>query len=125
MRLDQLEVDTSVVCEEGSASAKHHGVDEQVVLVDELVRRESRRQFCAAYGDRPTVFFLERLNRLHRISAGQMRISLDCIERLREDQLWQLLPDARELDLGEVELGEAREHGGLRSSAVSQKAITS
>src|ERR671935_1234350 len=41
-RLEELEVDTSVVCEEGFASAERHGVDEQVVLVDELVRCESR-----------------------------------------------------------------------------------
>ena len=37
-RLEELEVDTSVVCEEGFASAESHGVDEHVVLVDELVR---------------------------------------------------------------------------------------
>ena len=42
-RLEELEVDTSVVCEEGFASAEGHGVDEQVVLVDELLRCESRR----------------------------------------------------------------------------------
>ena len=41
-RLEELKVDTSVVCEEGFASAESHGVDEQVVLVDELVRCESR-----------------------------------------------------------------------------------
>lgn len=41
-RLEELEVDTSVVCEEGFASAEGHGVDQQVVLVDELVRCESR-----------------------------------------------------------------------------------
>ena len=41
-RLEELKVDTSVVCEEGFASAEGHGVDEQVVLVDELVRCEVR-----------------------------------------------------------------------------------
>ena len=79
-RLEELEVDTSVVCEEGSASAEGHGVDEQVVLVDELVRCESRGEVCAAYGDRPTVLFLERLKRLHRIGTGEARVSLDCLE---------------------------------------------
>ena len=41
-RLEEFEVDTRVVCEEAFASAEGHGVDEQVVLVDELVRCESR-----------------------------------------------------------------------------------
>ena len=86
-RLEQLEVDTSVVREEGFASAERHGVDEHVVLVDEPVCCESRGQVCAAHGDRPTVLFLERLNRLHGIGAGEARISLDCLERLREDEL--------------------------------------
>src|SRR5215211_2000903 len=86
-RLEELEVDTSVFCEEGFASAESHGVDEQVVLVDELVRCESRGELCAANGDRPTVLFLERLDRLHGIAAGEARVSLDCLERLREDEL--------------------------------------
>jgi hypothetical protein len=41
-RLEELEVDTSVAREQGFASAESHGVDEQVVLVDEPVRCESR-----------------------------------------------------------------------------------
>ena len=84
---EEFEVDAGVVCEEGFASAEGHGVDEHVVLVDELVRRQSRGQVCAAYGDRATVLFLERLNGLHRVGTGEARVSLDCRERLREDQL--------------------------------------
>ena len=85
----------------------------------------ARGEVCAADGDRPTVPFLERLNRLHRIGTGEARVSLDCLERLREDELRQLIPDPRELELGYVELGNARGAEGLRSSAVSQNAITS
>ncbi len=57
-RLEELEVDTSVVCEEGFASAESHGVDEHVVLVDELVR--ARRGLRRLRRSAP-VFFLERL----------------------------------------------------------------
>src|SRR3954463_15084533 len=112
-RFEELEVDTGVVGEEGFASAESHRVDEQVVLVDQLVRRESRGQVCAAHGDRPAVLFLERSNGLNRIGTGEARVSLDCLERLREDQLRQLLPDPRELHLGYVELGNVRERQGV------------
>ena len=51
-RLEELEVDTSVVCEEGFASAESHGVDEHVVLVDELVRVAARSAPPTAIGPR-------------------------------------------------------------------------
>ena len=65
------------------------------------------------HGDRPTALFLERLNCLHRIGTGEARVSLDYLERLREDQLRYLLPDPRELELSHVELGNARGRGGV------------
>jgi hypothetical protein len=46
-RLEDVEVDTSAVCEERLASADGDGEDEHVVLVDEPVCRERRGELCA------------------------------------------------------------------------------
>src|SRR5918992_1939180 len=82
--------------EEGRAPTGDDGMDDGLVLVDQVELHERGGQIGAADADVPLDLLLELGDRVGDGALRQRRVAPDGLERAREHDLRRVLPDPRE-----------------------------